>query len=127
MAFIDDMVNVITGDSSVNALITGGIRYGFLPTDFDNTKDWIVFSDTLQSEEKTLDGYTSSYYNLETQIISPSEDNLLAIWKLLKPYLTTYDDSSKIRYINIEDEDKDYDTQKQMHFITANYTVFYIG
>jgi hypothetical protein len=127
MAFIDDIVDVITGDSSINSLVTGGMRYGFLPTDFDNSKNWIVFSHTLQSEDKTLDGYTTSIYNLETQITSPSEDNLLAIWNLLKPYLTSYDDGSKIRYINIEDEDKDYDTQKQMHFITANYTAFYNG
>jgi hypothetical protein len=127
MAFIDDIVDVITGDPSVNALITGGIRYGFLPTGFDNKKEWIVFSHTLQNEEKTLDGFKTSDYNLETQICSPSEDKLLAIWNLLKPYLESYDDTSKIRYINIQDEEKDYDIQKQMHFITANYTVFYIG
>jgi len=127
MAFINDLVDVMTGDPSVNELITGGIRYGYLPTDFDNKKSWIVFSYTLQGEDKTIDGFASSLYNLETQITSPSEDNLLAIWNLLKPYLTAYDDSSKIRYINIEGDDKDYDPQKQMHFITANYTVFYVG
>jgi hypothetical protein len=127
MAFINDLVDVMTGDASINALITGGIRYGFLPIGFDNTKEWLEFSHTLQSEDKTLDCFESSLYNIETQISSPSEDKLLAIWNLLKPYLTSYDDGSKIRYINIEDENKDYDPLKQMHFITANYTVLYIG
>lgn len=127
MAFIDDLVDVMTGDSSVNALVTGGIRYEHLPTDFDNSKDWIVFSFTTEDVERTLDGNKTSSNNLQTQIISPSLENVQSIWNLLKPYLTAYDDGSKIRDIYIVDDDTDFDTDRKVYYLTANYNVLYIG
>ena len=127
MAFINDLVDVMTGDASINALITGGIRYGFLPTGFDNTKEWLEFSHTLQSEDKTLDCFESSLYNIETQISSPSEDKLLAIWNLLKPYLTSYDDGSKIRDVSFDTDGISYNPEKQVYYLTANYSILYVN
>jgi hypothetical protein len=126
MAFIDDIVDVMTGDASINSLFTGGIRYEHLPTDFDNTKDWLVFSYTLEEEERTLDGNSVYRYNLQTQISSPSLENVQSIWNIYNPYLSSIDDGSKIRDIYIVDDDTNFDTEKRMYYLTANYNVLFI-
>ena len=43
MNFVNDFRTIIIGDASINALATGGIKFGNLPDDFDLRKNWIAY------------------------------------------------------------------------------------
>lgn len=125
MAFIDDLITAITSDASVNALITGGIRYEELPVIFDTSKDWIVFAYNLDNVIRTKEGFGISYYSVEVQIVSKSMDRLKAISELFVPYFTTYDDGQKIRDIYINDDSMDFSKEKEVYFYTASFSITY--
>jgi len=126
--FIDDLVDMITGDTSVNALATGGIKYEHLPVDFNSDLDWVVFGYTADNELRTLDGAGSiTYYGLEVQTISKSMTNVLALSETIRTYLSSYDDGSNIRDVAFDTDGISYNPEKQVYYLTANYSILYVN
>ena len=126
--FIDDLIDMITGDASVNSLSTGGIKYEHLPVDFNSDLDWVVFGYTADNESRTLNGDGSiTYYGLEVQTISKSMNNVLILAGTLKSYLTSYDDGSKLRDVSFDTDGISYNPEKGVYFLTANYSILYVN
>lgn len=88
MSFISDFKTVIEGDSSVNALITGGIKYGHLPDDWDVKKSWCVWDYRMATQYDTL-GANKCYaeYTIAVMITSTDSVKLNAISDLMIDYL----------------------------------------
>lgn len=55
MSFISDFRTIIEGDSSLNALITGDIKFDHLPEDFDISKTWIAWNYRVLDQINSLD------------------------------------------------------------------------
>lgn len=126
--FVDYLVDAISGDSSINALVTGGIRYEHLPEDFNSSLDWIVFGYTGNEETRTLDGAgIITNYGLQVQIISQTMTNVLTLGDMVKTYLTGYDDGANIRDIAFVDDDVAFDLEKKVYYVTSNYDVLFIN
>lgn len=126
--FVDYLVDAISGDSSINALVTGGIRYEHLPEDFNSSLDWIVFGYTGTEETRTLDGSgIITNYGLQVQIISQTMTQLLTLGDMVKSYLTRYDDGANIRDIAFVDDDVAFDLERKVYYMTSNYDVLFIN
>jgi len=128
MEIIESILNVITSDSSINELATGGIRYEHLPVDFDRSLDWIVFSYKFLNEEKVNTDSTKRIieYALDVQIISPDIDNVVIISDYLYNYLTNYDDNENVRDITMTDSDASYDLEYKVYYKTQTYNILFI-
>lgn len=126
--FVDYIVDAISGDSSINDLVTGGIRYEHLPEDFNSSLDWIVFGFTGNEETRTLDGNgIIMKYGLQVQVISQTMTNVLTLGDMVKTYLTGYDDGANIRDIAFVDDDVAFDLEKKVYYVTSNYDVLFIN
>lgn len=126
--FVDYLVDALTGDSSINELVTGGIRYEHLPEDFNSSLDWIVFGYTGNEETRTIDGNgVITNYGLQVQVISQTMTNVLTLGEMVKNYLTSYDDGSKIRDVAFVDDDVAFDLERKVYYQTSNYDVLFIN
>jgi hypothetical protein len=74
MSFISDFKTIIEADASVNALVTGGIKFDHLPEDFDISQTWIVWN-----------------YRTSEQIDSLSQNNCYTVYSV--PITITATDS----------------------------------
>lgn len=126
--FENDIVTVLTGDASVNALVNNNIVYNGLPVDCSTSEDWLVFSYTTEDNTRTLDRYTISNYRLQIQIVSKKIPNILNIHNALKSYLISYDNGSSIRDISfLNKDDPNPDLEAKVYYLTTNYNILYIG
>jgi hypothetical protein len=126
MTFLDQLIICITGDASVNVLVTGGIVYEHLPKDFNSTKDWIVFSYTRSGGIDTL-GQTdfAVEYDLNIQTISQNLASAITLTETLNNHFRTYDDG-KIRYVSLFDEgDNGFNSEKAVYYKNTNYDILY--
>lgn len=123
--FINDLLNVMTGDTSLNAYATGGIRYEHLPVDFDSSKDWIVFSYTSMGNTDTLDfNNVMSEYNLMVQVISLELVNTINMADRIINYLVNVT-SNNMGDIILIDDDVNINTEKNVYYRTMNFGVIY--
>lgn len=127
MAFIDDLIICITGDPSINSLITGKVVYEKLPVDFNTQKEWIVFSYTYNNGVDVLGRKNiMTYYDLDIQAISSTDTTVTDIANLLSDYLINYDDG-KIRDIAKTEDNLDFNPEKKVYFKTLRFSVLYIN
>lgn len=126
--FIDYLVDIMTGDPSINDLATGGIKYDTLGTNFNTSQDWIVFDYAGTGEDRTIDieGLVS-YYGLQVQAISMSMNNVLLLRDLLKTYLSTYDDGENVRVISFVNDDLSFDAEFKVHYATLNFDIIFVN
>jgi hypothetical protein len=125
MAFIDDLITVMTSDVSLNTWTTGGIVYENLPVDFDFKKDWIVFGYSSAGYVDTL-GQTSviSYYDLEVQVISPLVTNVIRSSNELISLLRNYN-ANGICFSGLISDGIDINAEKDIYYNTLSFNVTY--
>lgn len=126
---IDDLIIAMTGDASVNALVTGDITYEHLPVNFNTAKNYVVFTLTSTLDTHTLDRKNAiSEYEVTVQSISQDLPTVLSISNLLKTHLNGYDDKARLRDItHVNDNDVDSDLEKGVYFQTSIYNVLYVN
>jgi len=124
--FINDLIICITGDASLNSMATGGIRFDHLPTDFNTSKNWVVFDYELEDTIETIgDSSFVEYYNVTVQIVSKNMMDTINIFDRLSTYFGSYDDG-KIRAIAQSPGDpRDFDTEKRVYYKNANFSMLY--
>ena len=126
--FIDYLVDIMTGDPSINDLATGGIKYDTLGTNFNTELDWIVFDYAGTGEDRTIDSEgLVSYYGLQVQAISKSMNNVLLLRDLLKNYLSSYDDGENVRVISFVNDDLSFDAEFKVHYATLNFDIIFVN
>lgn len=129
--FIDNLLTVMTNDSSLNEYVTGGIVYEHLPIDFDANKDWVVFSYIARGNTDTLQSNNViSEYNLEVQTISKSIVNTINMADRLINYLVNVHRDASSYYMGdiiLEGDSVDINTEKDVYFRTMNFGVIYIN
>jgi hypothetical protein len=124
MSFREDLVTAITADSSVNLWATGGMKYNNLPTNFDITKNWLVFGFT---EDGGIDTFANKNivenYTLDIQLVSSNKDSINDIYTILNTHLINYkEDDLEFILVNA---DLDFDTEKAVNFKTIKYNIIY--
>jgi hypothetical protein len=88
MSFFSDFKTIITGDASINALITGGIKLSHLPEDFDIKKTWMAWDYRLSEQNNTLDGNDAySTYSITMTITTTDTVILNNLTDLIVNYL----------------------------------------
>lgn len=75
MSFVTEWKAVMEGDASINSAITGGIKLGHLPDNFDITKKWIAWYYSKSENVGTL-GDTSAYVNYEVYVTITDTDTV---------------------------------------------------
>ena len=53
-SFVSDFKTIIESDASINASVTGAIKFGHLPEDFDISKVWVVWDYKVSEQANTL-------------------------------------------------------------------------
>jgi hypothetical protein len=129
--FVDDLVDFICDDPSVNTLITGGIYHPHLPVNYKETGNvdntlWIVFDYTL-NENIGCFGNKSimQKYDINFQIISGDIVAIESLSDLLKNYLEIYPNDWGIDAYITADIDADWDPEEKVYFKTIKYLILY--
>jgi antitoxin component of RelBE/YafQ-DinJ toxin-antitoxin module len=126
MTFLDYLKICMVADASVNALVTGCIKYGEIPVDSPLTNDYITFNKTLTESIDTTD-YKGAVqkYSVEIQCMSSSADRVVLLADTMDNYLEAYDDKN-IRNFNKESGGAlEFNPEKKLHYITTVYNVLF--
>lgn len=123
--FLNDLIEFITDDASVNAQLNGGIIFDHLETNFDANKEWIVFNYSANggTDVKGLKNAVEEY-SLSAQIISKSIAKIDTISTLLNAHLTAYPNEWEMD-ISISDDNLDWSPEKEVYFKTIKYNILY--
>lgn len=123
--FLNDLIEFITNDASVNAQLTGGMIFDHLETNFDANKEWVVFNYSTNGGTD-VQGLKSAIeeFNLDVQVISKDITKIDAISTLLNAHLTTYPNEWGMD-ITISDDDLDWSPEKEVYFKTIKYDILY--
>jgi hypothetical protein len=123
---INNIVTCLSGDATLNAYLTGGLRHNHIDVNSDKTKNWITFSSSIiSSEDETNLKGAVQYHNLEIQCISPTDTTVVAMTDRLNTYLNSYDDGY-IRNVGLISGDEiDYDFDQKVWFKTMIYDVLF--
>lgn len=87
MSFITDFKTIIEGDPSLNALVTGGIKFGHLSENFDITKTWVAWDYRIADQVNTF-GCNAVYTTYSISITLTATDTI--IMNNMNEYLRTY-------------------------------------
>lgn len=125
--FRNDIKNCMSGDPSLNVLITGDIRHCNLPVNKLSSDSWIKYTYTkIDSEDETNSSDAVVRYKLNILIIAPDEEDVANIFNELDNYLINYDDGA-IRTISFESgDDIEYDETLKTRYCSAEYTILYV-
>ena len=123
--FLQDLIEFITGDTSVNELLTGGVVFDHLETNFDANKEWIVFNySTNGGTDVQGCKMAVEEFDLDVQIVSKDVTKIDEISALLNAHLTVYPNEWDMDIV-INDDDLDWSPEKEVYFKTINYNVLY--
>lgn len=123
--FLQDLVEFIASDASVNLLATGGIVFDHLAVNFDANKNWIVFNYFNDGNESSFGTKNAlENYVLDVQIISKNVTSIDDISNALTTHLTTYPNSWGID-ATISDDNLDWSSEKEVYFKTIKYNILY--
>lgn len=123
--FLEDLIEFISDDPSVNSLLSGGIVFDHLNINFDANKDWIVFNyfseggTDVSGEKNAVEEYT-----LEVQVISKSINSVVNISDALNAHLTAYPNKWEMD-ISLSDDNLDWNSEKEVYFKTIKYRILY--
>jgi len=124
--FVDNLLTLMTSDSSLNTLVTGNIVYNHLPVDFNTSKTHIVFNFAKVEDIPCMNATTVySNYNLECQLVAPDLTDVVDIAEELNTYLTNYSNNNFIE-INFRDEVVNFNTEKGVYYKNHNFTIMYV-
>jgi hypothetical protein len=124
--FLDDLIEFISADASVNSLVTGGIVFPHLPTDFDSSKDWIVFEFSLiESIRVQGDKSAMEKYELSLQVVSKDIEAVETIAGTLDNYVITYPNDWGIDAYPTANSKPDFDTTTEVYYKTLKYNILY--
>lgn len=87
MSFVNDFKTIITGDASINAMVTGGIKYNHLPEDFDIKKVWLSWDFSLIEQNNVLN-FNAAYSKYSISITMTASDTI--VLQNLSDRVTTY-------------------------------------
>lgn len=87
MSFISDFKTIIEGNASINALVTGGIKFSHLPEDWDVKKNWMVWDYRITDQVNTL-GYNNVYINYSILITITATDTI--VLNTISDYVRNY-------------------------------------
>ena len=76
MSFLSDFKTIIEADGSINAYVTGGIKFGHLPDDFDISKTWLVWDFKLNQQFDTMN-FNNSYSAYGVSITVSANDSVV--------------------------------------------------
>lgn len=123
--FLDDFIEFISADTSINNMCTGGIRFDHLPTDFDADKEWIVFGFSINEIYGCAgDKNALTRFDLEIQVVSKNIVVVESLASALNEHLLTYPNGWGIDSYLL-DESIDWNSEKEVYFKTLKYNVLY--
>jgi len=124
--FLNDLVEFMTADSSVNALITGGMVHPHLPVNFNSELEWVVFEYSLIEDIGTF-GQKSvlSKYELSIQIISKDILAIENICNAIQSYIIIYPNEWGIDAYRADETSPDFDSENQVYYKTIKYQILY--
>lgn len=123
--FLTDLQTCMNADTSVNALVDGGIVFEHLPVNFDVKKYWVVYSYSATGMTDVMGAKrVLSEFNVLVQIIGPSIVKVIEIADLLDEHLINYYESGIVDVV-LTSDDLDLDTEKAVYFKTQNFTFDY--
>ena len=124
--FLDDLVDFMSADPSVNALLTGGMVHPHLPVGFSPDLDWVVFDYSLIEDIGTLKIKSAlTRYELSIQIISKNILAVEGICNALKSYITIYPNKWGIDAYQTYEVDPDFDFETKVYYKTIKYELLY--
>lgn len=76
MSFVSDFKTIIEADPSINAMVTGDIKFSHLPEDFDIRKTWIVWDFRSAVQNDTL-GHNNCFTQYSIAITVTATDSVV--------------------------------------------------
>ena len=94
MSFITNFKTVIEADPSINAIVTGGIKYVHLPEDFDIKKNWLAWDFRIATQEECMNSDIAfTTYALSITMTTTDSITLDTLSQLVLNYLQGYQDT----------------------------------
>jgi len=125
MSFATDILHLMTNDTSLNTYCDGGIKYEYLPENFDLDLDWIVYSFNKTSAISCMDGDIAfTNYAFSVKIISTSTEDLETISDRLVDYLHGNEYGGIIDII-FSGDSHTLDLEKRIYMNTLNFDCIY--
>lgn len=123
--FLNDLIDFISADSSVNSLLTGGMIFDHLPTNFDADKDWIVFGYSINDIIGVFGNKNAlTNYELDVQVVSKNINSIETISNYLNDHLITYPNEWSID-ATLSDMDLDWSSEREVYYKTLKYNILY--
>jgi len=125
MSFATDIYAVMTGDSSLNSTINGGINYENLPDNFDLSKKWILYFFRISSQVNCLSTKNAyKLYALDVLLIEQNTEDLLSLTDYVINYLNGTEEGGIIDITFLNDAHS-FDQEKNIYMNQLSFEVAY--
>lgn len=122
MSFVSEFKTIIESDASINEIVTGGIKFGHLPEDFDIRKVWIAWD--YEANEQTNDINNNNVFTIYQLFVTLTATDTVVLNNLVEMVKDLLNDTMTGNFIDINfvDETKTTLLGKQVNSYQSQLT-----